>query len=270
MGSLLKITVFHLLRSRLLVGIVALTLAVQVVGIQLAKATVLHIQEQVRTVSETEAIVVGLVLQMLLGILLAIAYGVWVAPYAHRQKRGELTFLLPISKWYFPLAYAVIFALLLLVQHGILLFCCGWIFGPDVLAFNRFPWTGFFLAFVIQVIAMAALVFACAACSLSLGSALTFFLAVAVGFVIVVVRGFFSVDMGRFFGAVPDWFVLGKKAVFLLPPLNQLPSQLRQTFLTTRVDWASLGVHCLWLAVFLAWFRYRIGNPLLTSPDFES
>lgn len=257
----------HLVRSRLLAFIVLFSLGVQYGAVKLAKSASLYLtintMGNVKTIQESESYFVALVASCFAGTFLAAVYGTWIAPYLHRGTRSALTHMLPVSRWYFPVAHAMAFAVLILLQAVVLMWALGVNIGWGHVFSSEFPLKGLAYGFLLQSISFYVILFGTAAASMTLGALPTFFLTYISCGALVMARAvlFFGDNPAAEQLGATGFLVTLRRILDKLPPVGDLFVDLRIAFTKQELPTEHLALWAIWLAAFVIWFRWRLGTP---------
>lgn len=269
MGALLLQNLRHIVRTRLLVFLLLFSFLIQYAGVKLLRSVTVNFQGIISTIDAKDALFIGLLFQLFTGAFLAAVYGIWMVPHAHQGQRSHLTFTLPVSKWMYPLAYAISMLGLLALQHLILVVCYSMNFGFEAFADPKFPWQGLALCVLMETLAFEMFLFAFAFSSMTLGQIPTFFLGVSLSFVLQVAGALFRFDLEKITaeGGVGDFSTLKGMRWFYnkLPPVGELVYDLRHGFLKPEWVNSSLMLWAIWLVIFVLLFRYKLRYPTATK-----
>lgn len=265
MLALLSQNLKHILRTRLLFFLFIFSFVIQYFGVRILHSATIQFQGVISTIDAKDSLFLALVFQIFTGAFLSAVYGIWMVPYAHQGLRSQLTFTLPVSKWAFPLAYAISMLGLLIFQHLILFTCYGMNFGFGFFLAPNFPWAGLFNCLVVETVAFEMCLFAFAVSSMSLGQVPTFFLSSTVLFVLQLTGGILRLNLGSIGMNKSSALEMIRSIYNWLPPVGELVYDLRNGYL--RPDWASrsLALWAIWLAAFVLLFRYKLRYPLKTK-----
>jgi hypothetical protein len=257
----------HLFRSRLLAFIILFSVAVQYFAVKLVKSATLYISFSIQgssgLIQESESYFVALLASCFAGIFLAAVYGTWIAPYLHRGPRSALTHMLPVSRWYFPAAHALAFAVLLVIQALALVWSLGVNLGWAKVFSADFPLKGIAWGFLLQTLAFYVVLFGTAASSMTLGALPTFFLTYLSCGALTVARAllfFENNPLAEELGATG--FVANVRWIISkLPPVGDLLVDMRVAFTKQVLPTQHLALWAIWLVAFVIWFRWRLGSP---------
>ncbi len=253
MWSLVVQNFRHVLRTRLLLFLLIFSFLIQYVGVKALHSVTINYQGIISKFDDKDSLFVALLFQIFTGGFLSAAYGIWIIPYAHQGLRSPLTFSLPISKWLFPVSYALSVLALLLMQHGILLTCYGINFGWGVIFSAKFPWSGFLLGVGLESLAFLACTFGFATAAMALGQVPAFFLGATVLFLLQVMGAIFRLDLPSLANA--------QRIYEFLPPVGELVYDLRFGYTKLQWDGGHLLLWAIWLGVFVLLFRYQLRYP---------
>lgn len=268
MLNLLKSTVLHIFRSRLLMFVLAFSIFVQVVGLKFLGSMTISFQGETALIGARQAFFAALFFQLFVGFFISAVYGIWMVPYAHQGSRSTLTYVLPVSKWYFPVVYSAAFVLLLALQYMVMFAGLGFVYGWAIYTSEKLALDAIALCLLIQAIAFITCMIGFAVASLSFGQIATFFLGTAFLFVtqlIGTVSRFAQQysALGQMPG-VPDvsstWTTI-RQIYGFLPPLGELVFDMREAFkgeFTAFGHWYLWGV---WFVIFALLFRWKLRYP---------
>lgn len=261
MWPLLKQNLRHIVRTRLLVVLLAFSFLVQYLGLRALHFMTVQFQGVVSTIEGDNAMFVALFFQLFTGAFIAAAYGIWMVPYAHQGLRSSLTFTLPVAKWKFPLAYALSMLGLLVLQHGVMLLSFGLNFG--VHAFQEsFPWRGVGMCLLLETAAFEVFMFAFAVSSMTFGQIPTFFLGAFAAFFLQICGAILRLDLEKM-GAEPNGSIYWARLVYgKMPPVGDLAFDLRRAFLKPYLGWSHLWLWLVWFVILAAYFRFKLRYPL--------
>jgi len=243
----------HVLRTRLLFFLFLFSFLIQFVGVKALHSVTLNFQGIISKLDNKDSLFIALLFQIFTGGYLAAAYGIWMIPYAHQGLRGPLTFSLPISKWLFPISYALSITFLLILQHGILLICYGLNFGWAIFASPQFPWEGFLAGAGIEILAFLVCTFGFATAAMAIGQLPAFFMGAAVLFLLQVGGAVLRLNLPSLDTA--------KQIYELLPPVGELVYDLRLTYTGAGIESRHLLLWAIWLGFFVLLFRFQLRYP---------
>lgn len=243
----------HVLRTRLLISFFLFSFFIQYIGVKALTSMTIQFQGIISKFDNKDSLFVALLFQIFTGGFLSAAYGIWIIPYAHQGLRSPLTFSLPVSKWLFPVSYAISVLSLLIAQHGILLICYGLNFGWSVFADPHFPWSGFLFGAGLECLAFLVCTFAFANASMVLGQVPSFFLGGTILFLLQVAGAILRLDLPKLEQA--------RKFYGLLPPVGELVYDLRASYTKLVWDKHHLLLWAIWLVVFVLLFRFQLRYP---------
>jgi len=251
----------YIFRSRLLVLMLIFSILLHYVGLSVVKNTFFSEQGLISVVGPRQGMFVSVYLSLFMGVFLAIIYGVWMVPYLHQGQRSLLTFVIPVSKWSYPLVYFLCFFSLILLEYGILVGSFAWIFGKASLMQPRFSWQALFYCLTVIFLACEFLLFCSAILSLVIGQMATIF---------VMAGGFISLQViGTLYRFGLDQYAQdqgGNALAFYrfyrgLPPLGELIFNLKQTYSQGGFPQAHFWGWLVWVTVFFFLFRWVIRYP---------
>jgi hypothetical protein len=263
----------HLFRSRLLIFIVLFSVVVQYYAVKLVKSATMYVSFSVQgntgLVRESESYFVAVIASYFAGTFLAGVYGAWIAPYLHRGPRSALTHMLPVSRWAFPAAHALTFAVLLLVQFATLIWALGANVGWEGVLSSEFPWKGMIFCFLLQSLSFYVILFGAASASMMLGSLPTFFLTNLACSALVALRAVVYFSESPIAGQIGSGAQIQGTGSMLnlkwilqkLPPLGELMVDMRWAFEKQQLPTGNLALWAIWLAAFVIWFRWRLSYP---------
>lgn len=258
----------HLVRSKLLLLVVVFSFGVQYLIVKLVKSATLYftysVQQEVHGIGVNETYYVAILASAFTGAFLAVVYGIWVAPFSHRGSRSALTHVLPVSRWAFPAAHALAFSVLILIHGLSLVIALGSNLGWSTIFTSEVPWKGMLLGFFAEVFVFYTVLFGSAVASMTLGAMPAFmmsyfilgFLAAgkAVLFFQNAIPGMADPEAVPTTGGFRWWFEK-------LPPMGDLPLDLRKTFESGALATEHLALWAIWLAAFVVWFRWKLRFP---------
>ena len=258
MIELIWLNLKQALRSRLVLTLLIFTFIIQYGGMRIASTASLYNQGSVIKFDHRDMLFVSLVFQLFNGMFLAALYGIWVVPQGHQGQRNYLTFVIPVPRWMFPLAYGITMLLMLLSQYGIALITYGLQFGWDVL--GAAPWTGVVCSLVVETLAFLVVMFGFSVFSLLMGQLPTFVLGVLFLIVQQAAGVFFRLPLEGVFG---DHRYLGvlRFVYYKLPPLGELVYNLRENYVHPDLLSQQTALWAAWLVLFLAVFQLRLRFP---------
>jgi len=259
--ALLKQNTRHIIRTRLLMLLFVFSFLVPFLSLWMVQKVTFQFQGIVSTVDATNAIWIALFVELFSGAFLAAAYGIWMVPYLHQGNRGQLTHVLPISKWYFPAAYVLSMLGLLLLQHLILLVAFGATYGFGALLDGAFPWGQLLPCLVLETLAFLTFMLGLALSSMSIGQVPTFFLGGLVVFLLQIAAGVFRLDLERFAQETPPTISVARRLYRLLPPVGELVFDLRNQFKAQTWSNPHWVLWIAWLVLFIVVFRVKIRRP---------
>lgn len=251
----------HILRTRLLVFLLLFSFLIQFIGVRLLHSVTLQFQGIISKIDSNDALFLALIFQIFTGAFLSAVYGIWMVPYAHQGLRSHLTFTLPVSKWMFPLCYALSMLGLLVLQHLIMALCFGFNFGFESFLSPKFPWSGLALCILLETLAFEMCMFAFAFSAMSLGQVPTFFLGASILFSLQVAGAVFRFNLERFATQHSGAFGIARKVYESLPPVGELVYDLRESYVRPLWSHPHLVLWAMWLGIFMLLFRYQLRYP---------
>jgi len=249
---LLRESARYIFRSKLLFLLMLFSFFLHYVGLNLVQQMTISVKGLVSTVGPREGMFVSIFLSLFVGFFLSAIYGIWMVPYFHQGERSQLTFVLPVSKWLFPIVYSGSLFVLVLMEFGIMLGSFSLVFGKEAILHPKFSWSALGTCLLLEVTAFQFLLFSFSVLSLVFGQMSTLFLG-AMAFIILQVAGTvfrFGFDQSVFY-----------QAYQLLPPLGELIFNLKQTFSQGEFPWGHFGLWILWLGASALLFKRVIRYP---------
>lgn len=253
----------HIVRTKLLLVLLIFSFLVQYAGVRFVQSVTIKVQGLITGFDSKDSLFVALLFQLFTGAFLSAVYGIWLVPYAHQGQRSHLTFTLPVSKWLFPLTYALSMLALLLLQHVVMALSFGANFGFDVFLTAKFPWDGLLICIVLETLAFEVFTFAFAASAMTVGQIPTFFMGGMAMFMLQLSGAVFRYNLDRFAGNGPA-FDLARWIYFKLPPVGELVYDLRLNFVKPNWTDPHLILWAIWLVVFVLLFRLKLRYPAKT------
>lgn len=260
-------TLRHAIRSRLLFVLFIFSGAIDYVFLKVLRATTLQIQGEVSGLSSLDLVFSALLVQLFSGSLLAVVYGLWMIPYAHRGSRSGLTYVLPISRFSMVLSYSTTVLILLAVQMVIAVICLGGIVGWGFVFSSAFPYQKLVLSFLFQAVCFQFLSAMMAVGSLSFGQVVTFVLGSMIFVLLQITGGLLRIEMVQLMGAAMDGFETARRIYQWLPPIGEFLYQLKELFWSGSFgvqQWVTWG---LWWVAAHALLTLRLGFPSLNSSE---
>ncbi len=258
MLSLISQNFLHALRSRLLLIVITFSLALHYLSLKLVNGLKFINQGTASVLGVKEALFGAVYIHLFIGIFVAAIYGIWMVPYLHTGRRALLTCTMPVSKWKYPLSYAVLLTALILAETGIMWVTFGMAFGWKEFASQTFPWASLLVTLLLELLAFNSIMMGLAFCSLSFGALPSFFIGIFYFFV-TQASGVFS-RVAAFSGTVVDdspWF----KVLSKLPPTGELVFQIKQTFRQAEYDYQHYALWAIWWVIFTALFIVKLKYP---------
>lgn len=206
-----------------------------------------------------EGIFLSLYFQLFAGIFLAAVYGIWMIPYLHTGPRVSLTFTLPVSRWKFPIAYAITFLGLILLEQFVMFGSFVAVFGFEPLFSEKFPWVGLLACISLEVLAFEASMFAFALSSLIFGQIPTFFLGMMGFFVLQTAGSLLRID--RLMDGAGGMLTGLADIYKFLPPLGEIIFDLKQGFTKSFTDHSHFYLWFLWILIFATLFLVKLHFP---------
>jgi hypothetical protein len=260
--ALLKQNLRHIVRTKLLLVLLLFSFFIQYVGLKALHYATFHFQGVMTTVQGDFALFIALFFSLFTGAYISAAYGIWMVPYLHQGGRSSLTFTLPVSRWKFPLAYALTMLLLLLLQHAVMLLSYGLNFGFDQFSAVGFQWAGLAKSLLVETIVFEVFMFAFAIGSVIFGQLPTFFLGAGAIFLLQIGGAIFRISSSVGLPAAPhDNYQLARLIYSYLPPVGELFFDMRLAFYQpAKVP--NLWLWIAWLGILMVWFRLKLQYPL--------
>ena len=263
MFALLLQNTKHILRTRLLFFLMGFAIVIQFFGLRLINNVTLNFDGHIMMgslIDKRDVIFVSLFLQLFTGSFLAAVYGIWMVPYLHKGQRSPLTFTLPISKWFYPLSYALSMLALLVLLYLIMFASYALVLGPQILFNAGFPWQFVFSCLAIETIAFEALMFAFAFMSLSLGEVGTFFVGITAIVALQVSALLFRVN-AHYLRLENEAVSTGTRVYQSLPPVGELVFDLYKEFKGEGLEIRNIVLWAIWAVVFAILFRVKLSFP---------
>ena len=262
MTAILQTVFRHVLRSKMLVMLVVFSALVQYMGLWLLHSATLSLsvkmEGMVKVMEAPSAIGMGIMIQLFLGMFIAIFYGAWMLPYLHKGDRAGLTFVLPVSRWVYPAVYALVLLGLIALQYTAIFASVGSHFGFGYFTAEGVSWSGVLLSFLIQFLAFATVMFIVGISSLSIGPIATIF--ASSGVIVVLMVGKAILLMSDAEGGGSSVF---NGILNVLPPIGDLVGDVIAAMDTQTVNWQRLALWVGWLALVVVGLRIRIRMPVL-------
>lgn len=140
MITLLKLVGFHVLRARILYLILALGVALQWGGLKIASAVNVQVNTKLVQMEASYFTFFSLISQLFVGSFVAIVFGLWFLPYLHQGARAQLTYVMPVRKWMYPVVYAIVLVPLIALLSGITGFALHSVSGSLGTTASAFLW----------------------------------------------------------------------------------------------------------------------------------
>lgn len=258
---LFKESLRYVLRSRLLVLLLVFSFLLHYVGLSLVKNTFFSEQGIISSVGPRQGMFVSLYLSLFMSVFLAIIYGVWMVPYLHQGERSLLTFVLPVTKWSYPLVYFFTFLLLFLLECVILVGSFGWVFGKEVLLQPRFSWMALFFCLILISLVGEFLLFCSSVLSLVIGQLSTIFVMAAAFISLQVMGTLFRFGLDQYAQDQGGKLLTTYQIYRFLPPLGELIFTLKQTYSQGYFPTHQVISWALWLIALFLLFRFVIRYP---------
>lgn len=258
---LFKESIRYIIRSRLLILLLVFSFLLHYVGLSLVKQATVSIQGFVSTVGPREGMFVSVYLSLFMGVFLSAIYGVWMVPYLHQGDRSLLTYVLPVSKWLYPLVYSLSFLLLILIEFGILIGAFTLIFGKDAILAPRFSWSALSTCLLIEILAFEFLLFFFGVLSLCIGQMMTLFVAAGSFITLQVAGTLFRFGFDRYVEDTGGKLLTSYEIYQYLPPLGELIFNLKQTFSQGTFPTGHLILWFIWFLIALFLFRLSLRYP---------
>lgn len=259
---LLKESARYVLRSSLFLWLLIFSFLLHYFGLELVRHMTVHVQGIVSVIGPRQAVFVSLFLSLFMGVFLAAVYGIWMVPYLHEGPRAQLTFVLPVSKWVFPLVYALTLLGLILIEFGILFGSLGMVYGKEFFSEVKVSWPAVATCLVIEFVAFEFLLFAFSFFSLTLGQITTFFIGAACFIVLPISAVIFRSGIQDYLGGTGGKIGAYQRVYERLPPIGELIFKLNDAFSKGEMPWHHLVLWILWIAVFICLFRWRLRFPV--------
>jgi len=263
MWPLLKQDFRHVVRTRLLFFILALTVIVQFSGLNIMKRVKIWAPGQLSfgaVLDESTILFFSLFLQLFSGSFLAAVYGIWSAPYLHKGSRAPLTFTMPIARWKFSLAYGLTMLLLTVVLHAVTMITYLWVFGWASLQSAAFPWHIVAMSLAMETLALLVVMYAFAFGTLMFGQIPTFLMGVASVMTLQLFSILFRLNLLPYQDSTDSGYWL-YKIYGLLPPVGELSFALWSQFKKPSWEHTNIGLWLVWLAIFFGLLTYKLRYP---------
>jgi hypothetical protein len=263
MIPLLKMSLRHALRTRLLLTTLAFSIFVHFLSLRFMGNVSFDFQGQVIKIGSREAVFGALFFQLFVGFFVSAVYGIWMVPYAHQGARASLTHVLPVSRWIFPLVYSLTFCFVMLIQHAAMVGSLYFVYGSKVFELSNGYWSGILLCLFLQSLAFLVMMNGFAVSSLLFGQIPTFLL--GMGFLFLSQIGTLLDKVADSFlkEGVPPTLETARWIYSKLPPLGQLPFDLHSAY-RGKFD---AGEHILlwfvWLVICVLALRWKLRYPSL-------
>lgn len=262
MITLIYSNFIHTIRSKMFIWMVVFSFLIQVIGLKIMGKMTLSVQGMVSVIGNREAVFISLFFQLFIGFFISAIYGIWMAPYPHQGQRSMLTYMLPISKWSFPLSYLVTFLFLMLIQYGIQIFALGYVFGGEIFKTENILWGRVFIILSLELLAFLTCMMGFSFSSLTFGQITTFFIGVFYVFIAQV-----SGTLLRFMDRIPGVELNTQMSKFetfyrLLPPVGELVFDVKSIFSGKFENQNTIFIWGVWLIIFTCLFRWKIRYPV--------
>lgn len=258
---LFKESMRYIFRSRLLVLLLIFSFLLHYVGLSIVKNTFFSEQGLISVVGPRQGMFVSIYLSLFMGVFIAIIYGVWMVPYLHQGDRSLLTFVLPVSKWSYPIVYFLSFLVLILLECGILVGSFGWIFGKSALALPKFSWPAIASCLLLIVLVGEFLLFCSAILSLVVGQLTTIFLMSGAFISLQVLGTLFRFGLDQYAQEQGGKLLTAYQIYRFFPPLGELIFTLKQTYSQGDFPRNQVALWILWVTVGFLLFRWTIRYP---------
>lgn len=250
------------LRNRFAALMILFSFFIHYFGLLVTKQATLSFQGVITEVGSRQAMFLSLYLSVFVVFFILVAFSLWIVPFFHRGERALLTFILPVSKWSFPLAYSAQYFLFALLEWAILVISFGLFFGWEELLAPRFSWGAVFQCFALVVVSTQALLFFLSGFSLLWGPLTTLFIGAA-GFLGLQVLA--TLDRIGFLSALAEQGSFFSKGLFqihrILPPLGSLVFDLRDAFSKGELSFDHLALWVWWALLGMVFLRWVITRP---------
>lgn len=259
--TLFKESIRFIVRSRLLFLLIIFSCFLHYVGLSVTKHATVSVQGFISNLGPRQGMFVSMFLSLFMGTFLSAIYGIWMIPYFHQGERSLLTFVLPISKWLYPLVYGLSFLLLMLIEFVILVGSFGFVFGWDALTDPRFSWIALLTCGAVCLLAVETFLFLFGTLSLVLGHIMTLFVAAGAFISLQIAGSLFHSGLDQYANDVGGNLLSFYKIYKFLPPLGELIFSLKQTFSEGTVPTVHLMMWGVWLVLGVVFFRAAIRRP---------
>ncbi len=262
MWVLVSANLRHILRTRLLISLLFFCFLIQWVGLKSLAHLTVSFQGMIELVGGREAVFMALLFQLFVGFFVAVIYGIWMVPYAHRGPRSALTFVLPVSRWQFPLAYTLTFLLVLAATHMVMFLSLGVVFGLELFQTHGLSWSNIALCLGIEALAVTVTMLGLAVSSLYCGQIPTLFFGLLFFFVMQVGSLTKRFSSHLFFEEQShgtfSWMMWLHSR---LPPVGELVFDLQRGFQSSFSEYGHLALWGEWFIFFLLLFRWKLRYP---------
>jgi len=129
--AITKLIWFHTVRSKLLMTLGVASFFLPYGWFELAKTVNIRFQGKVVNFDGEQVLLGGLFLTLFISGFLAASYGMWIMPALHSGRRGQIIYVLPIRKWLFPIAYALVLFIMLAGQQACMLLALRISYGTE-------------------------------------------------------------------------------------------------------------------------------------------
>lgn len=251
----------YIFRSRLPLLLLIFSFFLHYVGISAFKESSWYSDGIISVMGPREGMFVSIYLTLFMGVFLAAIYGIWMVPYFHQGERSLMTFVLPVSKWWYPLVYSLSFLLLILLEYFILFGTFTWVFGKSALLQPRFSWGAVTACLCLEFLVVHFLLYFFSAFSLLLGHMTTLFLAAGSFIALQVAGALFRLGLDQYAEEMGGKLLKAYRVYRWMPPLGELIFSLKNTFSQGIVPYTQFVSWTLWTVIVILFFRWLIRHP---------
>lgn len=258
---LFKESMRFVVRSRLLFLIILFSCFLHYVSLSLTQHATVSVQGFISNIGPRQGMFVSVFISLFMGMFLSAIYGIWMLPYLHQGERSLLTFVLPVSKWLYPLVYGLSFLLLMLIEFGILVGSFGIVFGREALADPRFSWHALIICGLICLLATQVFLFLFGFLSLVLGHMMTLFVSAGAFITLQIASSLFHSGLDHYAEETGGGLLMIYQVYQVLPPLGELIFSLKESFSKGVFPGHHLLMWSIWLLISVGLFRLAIRKP---------
>lgn len=253
--------ILHIFRTRLVFLFLLFSAFLHFSGLKIIHKLTMTIEGVLQVIGPREGIFLSLYFQLFAGIFLAAVYGIWMIPYLHTGPRVALTFTLPVSKWKFPIAYALTFLGLILLEQVVMFGSFAAVFGTAALSTPGFPWAGLLSCIGLEILAFEVSMFAFALSSLIFGQVPTFFLGMMGFFTLQTVGSLLRIGFEKALESTGGVWATIAQIYRYLPPLGEIIFDLKLGFTKSFSDHSHFYLWGVWLLIFGVLFLAKLHFP---------